>query len=100
MVQSIGIPIIEKGKTHQREDTAPTKAGTSASAKEPVVAESAPTTEKAGTKASPLVLGESLPAVPAKLVTKIQKGEYVDMAELLKDNMEIVAERTPRKLLL
>ena len=33
----------------------------------------------------------SLPPVPAKLVAKILKGEYVDMAELLRDNME--AER-------
>ena len=29
--------------------------------------------------------------VPPKLVKRIQKAEYVDMAELLKDNME--AER-------
>ena len=37
------------------------------------------------------VLGEALPVVPAKLVRRILKAEYVDMAELLKDNME--AER-------
>ena len=37
------------------------------------------------------VLGEALPGVPAKLVRRILKAEYVDMAELLKDNME--AER-------
>ena len=36
----------------------------------------------------PFILGEGLPAVPAKLANKIQKG---DMAELLKDNIE--AER-------
>lgn len=39
----------------------------------------------------PFVLSETLPIVPAKLVKKILKGEFVDMAELLKDNME--AER-------
>ena len=39
----------------------------------------------------PFVLSETLPVVPAKLVRKILSGEYVDMAELLKDNME--AER-------
>ena len=27
--------------------------------------------------------------VPARLVKKIQRGEYVDMAELLMDNMEV-----------
>ena len=30
------------------------------------------------------IVGEGLPAVPAKLVAKIQRGEYVNMAELLK----------------
>lgn len=39
----------------------------------------------------PFTLGEGLPPIPAKLVAKILKGEYVDMAELLRDNME--AER-------
>ena len=39
----------------------------------------------------PFVLGEGLPAVLAKLANKIQKGEFVDMAELLKDSIE--AER-------
>ena len=37
------------------------------------------------------VLGEGLPPVPAKLVEKIRRGEFVDMAELLRDNIE--AER-------
>ena len=40
------------------------------------------------TSVSPFVLSEGLPPVPAKLVAKIQKGDYVDMAELLRDNME------------
>ena len=39
----------------------------------------------------PFIVGEGLPAVTAKLVTKNQRGEYIDMAELLKDNIE--AER-------
>ena len=37
------------------------------------------------------MLGEGLPPVPAKLVAKILKGEFVNMAELLQDNIE--AER-------
>ena len=40
---------------------------------------------------TPFLLGEGLPPIPAKLVAKIQKGDFVDMAELLRDNME--AER-------
>jgi len=39
----------------------------------------------------PFVLSEALPVVPAKLAQRIRKGEYVEMAELLKDNVE--AER-------
>ena len=34
------------------------------------------------------VLSDGLPPVPAKLVKKIVKGEFVDMAELLRDNLE------------
>ncbi len=37
----------------------------------------------------PFILSEGLPHVPPKLVKKIQKGDYVDMAELLRDNMEL-----------
>ena len=36
----------------------------------------------------PFILGKGFPAVPAKLANKIQRGEFVDMAELLKDNIE------------
>ena len=39
----------------------------------------------------PFTLGEGLPPVPSKLVAKIHKGDFVDMAELLRDNIE--AER-------
>ena len=44
-----------------------------------------------GTMESPFILSEALPVVLAKLVKRIQKAEHVDIAELLKDNME--AER-------
>ena len=39
----------------------------------------------------PFIVGEGLPVVPPKLVAKIQSGVFVDMADLLKDNIE--AER-------
>lgn len=39
------------------------------------------------------VISEALPVVPAKIVKRIKKGEYVDMAELLKDNMEMERRR-------
>lgn len=36
----------------------------------------------------PFILSEGLPPVPYKLVSRILRGEYVDMAELLRDNLE------------
>ena len=39
----------------------------------------------------PFIVGESLPVVPVKLVRKMLKGDFVHMADLLKDNLE--AER-------
>ena len=42
----------------------------------------------------PFILGEGLPVVPPKLVAKIQRGEYIDMAELLKDNIEAERRRS------
>ena len=50
---------------------------------------SIPESDEKGEDEAPFVLSEGLPAVPAKLVRKIQKGGYVDMAELLRDNMEL-----------
>ena len=34
------------------------------------------------------MLGEGIPPVPAKVVARIWKGEYIDMADLLQDNLE------------
>ena len=45
-----------------------------------------------GSAESAFILSEALPPVPAKLVKRIQKAEYVDIAELLKDNMEAEEE--------
>ena len=36
-------------------------------------------------KATVITIGAGLPPVPQKLVSRIQAGEYVDMAELLPD---------------
>ena len=42
---------------------------------------------------APFILGEALLVVPAKLVRKIVRGDFVDMAELLRDNMEVERRR-------
>ena len=36
----------------------------------------------------PFILSEGLPPVPHQLAARILRGEYVDMAELLRDNLE------------
>ena len=36
----------------------------------------------------PFILSEGLPPVPHKLAARILRGEFVDMAELLRDNLE------------
>ena len=36
----------------------------------------------------PFIVGEGLPAVLAKSLAKIQKGEHVDIAELLKHSLK------------
>ena len=41
----------------------------------------------------PFILSENLPVVPARLVKRILKSDYIDMAELLKDNMEVERRR-------
>ena len=38
--------------------------------------------------AQPFVLSDGLAPVPAKLVERILRGDFVDMAELLRDNLE------------
>ena len=46
---------------------------------------------------APFIICETLPVVPAKLVKKILKGDFVDMAELLNDNMEAERRRYSAK---
>ena len=47
--------------------------------------------QEVGEQSHPVVLGEGLPPIPAQVVAQIRKGEFVDMADLLCDNLE--AER-------
>ena len=49
------------------------------------------TAKETESKAAPFVLGEGIPPVPARVVARIWKREYIDMADLLRDNLE--AER-------
>jgi len=40
-------------------------------------------------EAGPFIMGQALPVEPVHLVKNILKGKYMDMAVLLKDNMEV-----------
>ena len=42
---------------------------------------------------SQVMIGAGLPPIPAKLVSKIEAGEFVDMAELLPDRFGIAKSR-------
>ena len=42
----------------------------------------------ATTSDKPFILSEGLPPVPAKLVARMLRGEFIDMMELLRDNLE------------
>ena len=44
-------------------------------------------------ESSPFIMGDVLSVVPAKLVKKIVRGDFVDIAELLRDNMEVERRR-------
>lgn len=44
-------------------------------------------------KTVPFLLGERIPPVPAHLVARIWKGEFLDMADLLRDNPEVERRR-------
>lgn len=54
----------------------------------------APTPRRVEEAAQTFTLGEGLPPVPAKLVSHIQKGEFIDMAELLRDNIKAERRRS------
>ena len=50
------------------------------------------------TEGAPFVLNSVLPVVPARLVKRITKGDFVDMAELLRDNLEAERRRAQSQL--
>ena len=45
------------------------------------------------TATTPFILSEALPVVPPKLVKRIVRGDYIDIAEILSDNMELECRR-------
>ena len=55
------------------------------------------TPRKEKTVQTPFILSGALPVVQAKMVKRILKGQFIDMCELLKDNMEADRKRALRE---
>ena len=77
-------PVLKAGMSHN-----PAKGKQPAQGKQPAKGKQ-PAQDKPPPE-QPFILGEGLPTVQAKLAGRIRRGEFVDMAELLQDNIE--AER-------
>ena len=91
VVRSLQLPVFGQTRTNEEGQTRASEEG-QASGADPHAG--TPVTGTKGGEAgevAPFVLSEALPVVSGKLVRRILKAEYIDMAELLKDNME--AER-------
>ena len=82
VVQYLGLAVAEEGPTPGEEPVGELPGS------QPSTSSGA--TEAAGPQLSgkPFILSEGLPPVPYKLVARILKGEFIDMAELLRDNLE------------
>ena len=98
VVEALGLPVIGDESPHAaRESSRPPVRlePWSSGGQQPVMQQPDDTTSS---ETTPFILGEGLPTVPARLVRKIEKGEYVDMAELLRDNTEAERRRVDREL--
>ena len=82
VVQHLGLAVADEGPTPGEEPGGELPGGRPST--------SSGATGAAGPQSSgkPFILSEGLPPVPCKLVARILKGEFIDMAELLRDNLE------------
>ena len=98
VVEALGLPVIGDESPHVAGESGRPPVGSelrSSGGQQPVMPQPEDT---ASSETTPFVLGEGLPIVPARPVRKIEKGEYVDMAELLRDNAEAERRRVDREL--
>ena len=84
--------VVESLAQHESEALADGKSSKEAPAKGEKTSEKAKDSSPSGAT-PPFLLSECLSPVLAKLVAKIIKGDYVDMAELLQDNIEAERQR-------
>ena len=93
VVEGLGLPLVavSSGGDNQEGsagETASGATGLTSSAAFGSLASGSTLVSPAQTEDSPFLLGNGLVPVLVHLVTKILRGEYVDMAELLSDNLE------------
>ena len=88
-IQSVGI--IEKGDTSNAATNVPTATTPGiAWSKAALLATGSAPSNACVTSAQPLILASSYPPVPARLVDKIRAGGYVEMKELMPDNIALL----------
>ncbi len=93
VVQGLNLPIVESQQVDPMAGGSGAGEANHATPSEGKVAEKARPPAAKSTEESPVppfVLSEGLAPIPAKLVAKIQRGEFVDMAEFLRDNLEAI----------
>ena len=93
VVESLDLPVVEGGGTESGSCSQTTTVSVEGSVVDPppvpVIR------EPSDSLPQPFVLSEGLAPIPAKLVARILRGDFVDMAELLRDNLEAVRRRAP-----
>ena len=98
VVEALGLPVIGDESPRAAGESSRSPVGSeprSSGGQQPVMPQPEDT---ASSETTPFVLGEDLPTVLARLVRKIEKGEYVDMADLLRDNAEAERRRVDQEL--
>ena len=90
-VKQLGLPVFQEGmeKSKPSEPEHPTRHTPSGVVGAETKSTQSDLKEGSGNSPGVFILSEGVPPVPAKLVTKIQQGDYVDMVELLRDNTEM-----------
>ena len=90
-VKQLGLPVFQEGVEKSKPSEPEHPAWHTPSGVVGIEPKSTQSDLKEGSGSAPgvFILSEGLPPVPAKLITKIQRKGYVDMAELLSDNMEM-----------
>ena len=87
------VPASQVGDLHLPTFTGPPESNEGGGVASDGIREESGNRESKSDQIQPFLLSDTLPLVPVKLVERILKGEYLDMAEFLKNNMEVERRR-------